>query len=62
VTDEFKKASVHELVSMIQLVDTRALKEENLDFVINWTTEGTVENSKYDAAIIIFFLENLEDR
>jgi hypothetical protein len=62
VTDEFKKASVHELISMIQLVDTRALKEENLDFVINWTTEGTVENSKYDAAIIIFFLENLEDR
>jgi hypothetical protein len=62
VTDEFKKASVHELVSMIQLVDTRALKEENLDFVINWTTEGTVENSKYDAAIITFFLENLEDR
>lgn len=62
MTNEFKKASVHELISMIQLVDTRALKEENLDFVINWTTEGTVENSKYDAAIIIFFLENLEDR
>jgi hypothetical protein len=60
--NEFKRASVHELVAIIQLVDTKALEGDNLDFVIDWTTEGTTENEKYDAGIIAFFLENLGDR
>jgi hypothetical protein len=60
--NEFKKASVHELISIIQFVDTKALEGDNLDFIIDWTTEGTEENSHYDAGTIAFFLENLGDR
>ena len=60
--NEFKKAGVHELVSILQFVDTKALDGENLDFLIDWTTEGTDENSKYHAATISFFLSTLEDK
>jgi hypothetical protein len=43
-------------------VDTKALEGENLNFIIDWTTEGTNENQKYSADIIQFFLNSLEDR
>lgn len=60
--NEFKKASVHELVNILRFVDTKALEGENLNFIIDWTTEGTNENQKYSADIIQFFLNSLEDR
>lgn len=60
--NEFKKASVHELVNILRFVDTKALDGENLNFIIDWTTEGTNENQKYSADIIQFFLNSLEDR
>ncbi len=59
--NEFKRASVHELTSIIRLVDTKILSGDNLDFIHDWTIDGTYENDQYDAGIIVFFLEGLED-
>ena len=60
--NEFKKANVHELYSILRFVDIKALEGDNLDFMLDWTVDGSYENDQYAVGTILFFLQNLEDR
>ena len=60
--NEFEKANVHELYSILRFVDIKALSGDNLDFILEWATAGTKPNETYKAHLIIWYLEGLEER